>query len=459
MPTLEDNLHDQEHELDPMLMVASDASQDEFALAQAAVIRAHGPDIPPWLREPPPPKTKARWPSGARSPSWFTNFSKCPRRHAQRYRYNRPDPTGLDAMVGRTIHGALEDAANIRMHPGRRRGVPAKAPTSEILFLLELQKDVLLGQGMETLARAREIVKEMPPVEFSDLAGVEFLWTFYATPALRIAGYADLIQLREERSFRQNSTRQTVIITDYKTGEGQLPTEEELELNIQATLELCWAVRQWPNARCRFRIINVAHGQEVWIDWTPEMDQRTLAFCRAVNWAFEAKTEDAIVGTHCVYCPYRGDCKAYEESLRAYDPKDSLDKKPIEQLLEAHHTAKMIMDMAEQRKKDAAALIIRAFGQNQRKYDSARFTAYKKSRRLPQFKSESQMIFRLAQLSGAEPDALIDNLTKVQKKSLDAWVQTLPVTAQEEAQQIISDHQSLNETPAWIEVKEREPLF
>jgi len=456
---LEDNLHDQEHELDPALMTAEAAPQSEFMLAQAAVIRARGPDLPPWLKEPPPPKRKARWPAGARSPSWFGNFSTCPRRHAQKYRYQRPDPTGLDAMVGRTIHGALEDAALIRMSPSRRKGVPAKASTEEILFLLELQKDVILGQGVETLARAREIVKNMPLMEFTDLVDVEFLWTFYATPNLQVAGYADLIQLREERSFRQNSPHQTVIITDYKTGEGQLPSEEELELNVQATLELCWAVRQWPEARARFRIINVARGQEVWVDWTPEMDQRTLAFCRAVNWAFQTKVEDAVVGQHCVYCPYRGDCPAYAESLRAYNPPDSLENKSIEQLLEIHHSSKLIMDIAEQRKKDAAALIMRGFGQNQRKYDSARFTAYKKSRRLPQFNNESQMLFRLAELSGADPEALINNVLKVQKKPLDAWVQTLPVAIQEQAQEIIAEHQSHSDTPPWIEVKEREALF
>jgi len=463
MNQAQDDLEDYDHDIDPKIMAEEAARADEFLFAQTAAhtaILARHPDLPPWLKSAPPKKHKAKWPTGNKSPSWFTTFAKCPRRHAQRYRYDRKDPSGLDAMVGRAIHGALEDAANMRMRPERGRGpVPAKPSHEEILFLLELQKDVILGQGMETLSRAREVVKDMPLIDLSDLVGVESLWTFYVTPGLPVSGYADLIQLREERGFRQNSPHQTLIITDYKTGESQLPTEDELELNVQATLELCWAVRKWPNARARFRIVNVARGQEVWVDWSEEMDRRTLSFCRSVSWAFQNKVEDAIVASHCVYCPYRGDCGDYGKTLKAYNPPDALDRRSIEELIEIHHSSKLIMDIAEQRKKDAAALIMQGFGQNQRKYDTARFAAYKKSRRLPQFRSESQLLSQLAELSGANEDILIDSLTKIQKKSLDTWVKTLPVTIQEQAQQIIAEHQSLSETPPWIEVREREALF
>lgn len=455
--------------------------QEEWGLGSGDALTNDELCRPPWLSVLPPKKRPFKWPSGGKSPSWFKKIAACQLQHAHRYRRRLKDPTGLLGAVGNVIHGAIEDAANIRARPGRRGQIPLTAGPRELLYLLELQADavrqdlnVIEGEQAsiivtsEVLARAREIVSALQPIDLSNLwveprtgkAGSEFIWSFHITPQFVVAGIADLIQaVPDPKNFNAPPTR--VIVSDWKTGLGQMPSREELALDAQAGLQLCWARRAFPRTpRIQFRLVNLALRKEVWVDWTPGLDQLVLSFARSCWHIWQLKQEDARVGTHCAYCPYRESCGPYEKYLRdsSFMPAVSLEGMDTSALVHAWHRAKIVSALSETRRIDAGKRLLEKMGR-QKTYRAGNLMARKKSKRVPQYRDEAGLMIELAEQTGTSLEAVINNACQLRKKGLEGWIKTLPVTKQKIARDLIDQHQSLNHTPPWIEVSEKEPVI
>ena len=474
-----------DYDVPPEIAAAPTAQEGDWALGADGLVIDR--PRPPWLAVPPPKKRPFNWPAGGKSPSWFKRLAKCPKQHAERYRRHKPDPSGIEAVVGNLIHGAIEDAAAIRAFPGRRGQVPTHASPDELLYLLELQKDairqdlnVIEGPELsmivttEVLARARTIVAGMQPLDLRNIyvdprrgtCGVEYIWSFQASRGLLVAGIADMVTAKYDHRARPNDGPIEVTITDWKTGQGQLPSREELEMDAQAGLELCWARRAFPMAqRIRFCLYNVALQERVWIDWTPGLDQLMLSFASAAFNLWTQSREDAVVASHCGYCPYRGDCRDYSQFLReqgasvtAAGMSKGLAGKSMPELVQEYYRAKVLTDLADQRRKDASRLILAGLGA-QKVYQTGNLVARKKNRRMPSYSDEAGLILELARESGTPVEAVINACCGIKKGQLDGWVKTMPVEKQAAVAKLIDLHQSLNETPHWIEVSEKEALI
>jgi hypothetical protein len=426
-------------------------------------IPAPAEDKPWWLTEVPKKVQRPRWPGSAKSPSWFKRMSLCARNHAQKYRYKRQDPSGLVALVGNAVHGALQHAALRRIFRGRRATPPPRATKEELMHLLSAQEEILMGEGTEVFVQAAEIIDGMDRgVDFTNAWGAEYLWRFHASPQLKIAGYADLVRVVPGRTRADPPA--TVIVVDYKTGPGRVPTRAELERDPQACLELMWARRNWPQAqRVRFQLWNVTQGKEVWIDWSPALDLRTLRMVQSFwhLWTHKVETPNAKSET-CSYCAYRSDCQAYAEVLRAesYRPEGSLDAMDIEDLMAVLYEAKIVMNMADARRKDAAKRILGLLAKDQRSYEGVLYKAIKKSKRVPGFRNESDLIGKLAEATESTVENLIDaEVVSIKKKKLEAWVNALPEDKQPTAKALIKTQELLNYTAPWIEVTAREEVF
>ena len=417
--------------------------------------------LPAYLQGSLPKKTRGRWPGGAKSPSWFKKISMCARNHSQRYRHKRPDPSGLDALVGNACHGAYQDAGLLRLN--QRRGVPAIAGHEELLFLLERQPEVVHDRGTEVLRRARSVISGMEkPLNLDSIWGAEFVWSFQATAGMLIAGIADLIRVYADHA-QANGPPRLVVITDYKTGPGQVPSRDDLRSDPQACLQLIWARRYFPSAkRIQFHLWNVTQNEEVTIDWDHELEQTTLSFVRACWHLWGQKYEKPNVGNHCRYCPYRSDCKGYNEEMQreAYRPKEGdLATKELDELLEIYYRARLLADLADTRRKDAGPLIMEKFGLGQKSYRSNRFLAMKKSRTNESFTGASDTLFKLSEATGIDLGHILDSCTTIGPQKLSTWIKTLPTHKQEVARALVQSQMVSRQSPPWVEVREKHALF
>lgn len=460
-----------------------DAGTEEFALGDQGGPLPPPPPQAPWLQHPPPRKRPFNWPKGGKSPTWVTRMARCPKQHAERYRRKRPDPTGFDGVVGNVIHGALEDAVNIRLsRRGQRHGVPTTVQPAELLYLIELQKnairqdtDIVEGDAAwaivttEVLAKAREIVSALPPVPLDNvwvspqgLAGAEYIWSFYATPQLLLAGIADLVQAR----FPADNTADPhapseVVITDWKTGGGQLPTEADLRLDAQAQFQLAWARRQFPRTpRIRFRLWNLLHNKRVEIEWSQGLDELSMSFARACWHLWQAKDESAVVGSHCAHCAYRSDCKPFARYMEqaALKPEWHLENASVEELMRRHYQASILYKLAEGLKKDTAQQIKRALGYR-RSHKAGLYESRKRTRKTTSFRDAASLITRLADRTGTPVESLINAMCGIKGDELRGWVRTLPLAKQADAKAAIEAHTLVGETRPWIETKPQELPF
>lgn len=465
----------------PPDLVNTPNEHSEFALGSGEAIPQE--IRPPWLLRPPPKKRPFAWPSGAKSPSFFRLAGTCLRRHAQRYRYKRADPPGLEGIVGSAVHGAIEDAANIRMFPGRRgRGIPSTATSDELLYLLEFQRESIRQNldvieapksysivTAEVLARSRQIIAQLEPIDLSNLwidpsngkGGAEYIWQYLESSNLLIAGIADLIQIQPNPANPAGAPLQ-VTITDWKTGPGKIPTQRELELDPQACLQLIWARRAFPaTPTIRFRLWNLSQNARVEIDWSPGIEEITRSFVRSCWNLWITKVEDASTGSHCPHCPYRMDCKAYQEELRKatfHPPVGSLDQFSMPKLIEERYRAWTLEKLADRRRKDCDKLIMKGLG-GKKDYRHGRFVARRKSRRNSSFRDEGLLLERLSIMSGVDQQKLVSSLCEVRKGKLEDWIKTLPAKQQKRALELMDEHQTLTESRPWIEVDSKEVVI
>lgn len=449
---------------------------EEWPLGHQAALHT-GKPVPSWLTKPPPKKSPFNWPRGAKSPSWFDKIATCARMHAQRYRYKKLDPTGLDGAVGNVVHGALEDATNLRLFPGTRGPIPPTVSPDELLFLLELQQEavrqdleILPGEGIvtaEVLARAREIVANLPPLELKNLwkdrkgnGGAEYVWNFQAGSSLVVAGVLDLIQVQPHPTNMQ-APPLDVLITDYKTGRSQIPDPDELRKNPQAVLTLCWAKRAFSSTpRIRFRVWNLTLNESATIEWTQGIDDLMVSFVRSANGVWARQEEHATTGTHCARCPYRADCGPYAKYLRdaVHAPPTSLENQSMPRLLEIQRTSKILEKLAEKRRQDADKLILAAMG-DQKKYVAGPLKALKKSRETVRVEDTASLVLELAEQTGTPLEAAINMLCSFKKDGIEDFCRALPIEKQKLARSLVEQRQTVGRTRPWIEVHEHEPVF
>jgi hypothetical protein len=451
-----------------------DAEPDEFALGTGEV--AVVDNLPPWLAGKKLPKKRPfNWPGGAKSPSWFSRMAKCPRNHAQKYRHRRADPSGVDALIGTLIHGALEDAGNIRLN-GRFKNVPSKVGPEEVLALLEHQpeavrqgteliegEEAFLLATTEVLTRARAVANSMIPIDLSNIWAAEYIWSFQASAQTKCAGIADLVQVQPDpRGDRLPPIE--VVVSDYKTGAMQEPNRETLSQDPQACLQLIWARRNWPTAaRVRFQLINVTTGFRNWVDWSPQLEENMLAFARSCVNRWHAKDETALVDTpKCTYCPYRNDCKAYSKELNkaVYKSYEGLEDMDLQQLARLYRELKVVEDLASKRRSDLKALILAQFPSDKKKLEvTGGLEVSKRTRSTTSWRSVSGVLTGLAEQTGQDLSSLIDDTCSITKSKIDGLVKALPADRQDAAKSWLEEMSARGSTLPWIEVREKSPAF
>jgi RecB family exonuclease len=328
----------------------------------------------PWfLKTAPKPRQEKRHPEGVTSPTRIASAQECALKHVSKYRDKRASPSGPEALVGKLVHGAYDDAGARRVSGnGRRKAPPRNASVEELLFLLEHQeaqlareKDLDYQATDEMFAEARGIIQGRGPVDFGHAYSTE-QQVEYRVPGrigLKVGGKIDRVDLYHDKS----GAVETVVIVDYKTDRA-LWSDEKLASSPQPATYLGWARREWPKARSvLFELDLVRLNKKQRIAWTPEYEAAAFSRIVATQNLMATGYDKPTVGEHCRFCPYRdGDeayaaCHAYvalvERSKKRKTHEGGLVSLQLSELLREYYASNELFKVHKQRRSDLKAAI------------------------------------------------------------------------------------------------------
>jgi hypothetical protein len=427
---------------------------------------------PRFLTDPPRKREKKPWPKKANWSAYRTKLAgQCMQRFQFRYMDKRYSDSGYQAVVGKLVHGAYEDAIIRRVKP--KYGVPGIASVAELLHLLEFQDSQLAREEKEgitvtasMLGEARKIIQGAGALDCTAAWGAEVTFTLRLGVVV-VGGFIDFIQV-------WGNPPQRVVVTDFKTGYKQLPSNEELYDDPQAGAYLAWAHDHFPTATdISFELRNLRLNKSVWLRYTKTHDtiQRSLARSRK----FLADSGDRTAnpgegGEHCTYCPYReGDakhqaCTAYqamldESRLRAAKmariAKQTEDGEEPDKIgglegwdmgdLMAEYRASQLGEKANKARKELIKPVLLAkIPNDQPNYRHGHLLASRiNGKRGTAYHDPQGLIEGLVEATGVGRDELMADLVKVKKEALDNWVKSLTKDQQQEVDRVLAQYSRL----------------
>lgn len=446
---------------DPAIFAGA-RSPDDVVLA--------GLDGKPWyLTDTPTPRKRPAWPRNASfSPFKVKLVYTCLKKFHWRYRAQRPDPQGPEAVCGKLVHGAYQDALLRRLG---KREIPRSASVEELLFLLNHQpaqiatEEKVLEILPTTLEDAREIVKKAGAQDFSGCYAAEHTMTIQVSRGLTIGGYIDRIDLLGPGA---PENPELVLVWDYKATFEDV-SEDDLWYDPQAGLYMAWARRRWPNARTvRFRLQNLRQGKRTEIDWSPNLDAFALNYAASAFHLSNTGDQTATPGEHCRYCPYReGDarhapCEAYQSELEKTRFTENLvgglDRLELPDLMRRHKSASGAEKLQEGAKKDTKAVILTKLGKKS-SYTHGDLQAVVSHKKLSEFDMLWEFLHELAGALDVSPKDALRDFFKIRKEELDARIEALPDERKALAEGIVEKYQTLATQNPSLTVKRIKALF
>jgi hypothetical protein len=423
-----------------------------------------------WLHEAPTPRKKNQWPKDLNgSPAKIKLSLACMEKWHQRYREKRPDPPGPEAVVGKLIHGALEDAALRRI--ARARKVPFVATREELLHLLEHQPAQLLAEGEDltinpsTFAEARSLMAQVEPVDFRFTLAVEHLWKLRVTVDLVVGGYLDRVDVMGDPAKPT-----TIMLPDYKTWQ-QLPSRDDLASDPQVGLTMAWARRRWPECDdIRFVHDNLRHNRRIVVEWNQGLDDFHLALARTAWKVQSIGDRTPNPGDECRRCPYReGDaahkpCAAYLKELERTrfrndrEAQGGLERFSTEELLVIYREGSWAKNLQDERRK-AAGKILKERLAGKKSYRVGDLLAIIGQDELRSFRGVDQMIVTLSELTGVSQARLMADLLDVRRTRLDEWVAALPAEKKKAVEAALERHVHTFLGEPSIEVRRLQSMF
>jgi hypothetical protein len=448
---------------------------------------------PVWLTEPPRLRVKKPWPKIANFSPYRTKLAgECLQRFVWRYTDKRRADSGYQAGVGKMVHGAYEDAIYRRLHkPNKKewKGLPRVASTDELLHLLEFQATQFLSEKENVevttsmLKEARELIKGSGGLDCSAAWGVEHTATLKLGSVV-VGMYLDYIQV-------WGNPARKVVITDFKTGRLQLPTDAELYADPQPGLYLAWARDRFPTATdVSFELRNIRHNRSVWLRYRKSHDEihRSLARSRKFLGDSGLRTPNpGDAGENCRYCPYRdGDenyppCAAYADILSASRLRAEKAAKIAKQVEEGEEPDKpagglaalalpdlmleyRLSDLGEKLNKDRKDTlrpeIINRIPEGQKNYRHGDLLASKvKGKKGTSYNDVQGVIKGLVEATGVGEAELMADIVKLKKGELDTFIQGLDKDKQERCEAVLSKFGRLSLGKETLRVSKTKGMF
>jgi len=340
-------------------------------------------------------------------------YQTCPQRYRYRYLDRLPgDESGEAARIGLAVHAVLEAAGRLVLEgwdPGK-----AAAPDCLRSGLAGL----MLSGGREAPppgpiadAAAEILATVAPDLDLSHVEAVEQEISL-DLDGVRVIGYVDRI----------DRTTTTATVVDYKSGQAPPPNAEDLALDPQAGIYLCWARERWPEAELAAVWHYVAQGRMRRVAWSPELDGWHRRELRATAAAIQAKAFAPRTGDHCAYCPWQDRCQAFARWLaRGLPPRETGDM--LSDLAAARDEASALSKAAESRRKALDERLAALLGE-ERSREARGWRVYRvRGRTTVSYPPEAvEAVWE----SGAKVHALYriwESVGKVDAKRLEAWAE------------------------------------
>lgn len=444
------------------------------------------PGSAPHLTLPPHPRSKPRWMREANFSAHRIELAgACPLRFYLRYGPDkRADPTGYQAGVGKIVHGVYHDAGFLRLQ-GKIKGLPLIASVDELLWILSHQEAQLARETKgkdkdyfevtgSMLKESEEIIRSEGPLDCRHVWAVEHPMTLRLGPTGRlvVGGYIDWIDV-------VGNPARLVTITDWKTGQNQLPDQEELYHSSQAGMYMIWAKQQFPTAQVRFRLRNVRKNEERWLFWSKVHQEihinKALSRKAMADWIVQSKgnvpANPGPAGENCRYCPYReGDsrfkpCAAYLKTLdetRMRAQKDQgIDQLSMYELMNEYRLARGGENLNKDRKKRIGEAILAKIPEGHKSFREGDLLAVKvKAKKIRMHDRPADFITDLAKAAGVEQNELANDLTDLKLGKLDSFVKDLDEDEQRTAvAKVIDQHERVTFGKESLQVRETKEMF
>lgn len=438
--------------------LSGSSSVPEEVMEEGLFVQSDENEVPPlrssdrswWLTTPPPPRKKTRR-GLPLSPSKIKITRQCPKQAYERWVNKRYSPSGPEAIIGKLVHGAYEDAGNLRVHRTKQRNPPPVASIEELLHLLEHQP-AQLYRGQETcevsasmLAEAREIVVSGGAIDFTHTVACEAKITLPIQVGLpKIGGVIDRIDVETKKNGGHK-----VKVIDYKT-ERVARDATDLIDDPQTGVYLNWAAANYKDAEeISFQIYNPRLGE-----WSEEvvyndyLGSLTESMCAVAAHVVQAQIQTAQPGTHCRYCHIKdGDqdhppCEEYHKFMARKAEggigAEGLAKLTMPALVREFHLVKTRAKLHDARQKELRAEILKRL--TTKKWSDGVYSATVSTPSSTTYPNPAVLIKDLAELTGHDLVRLMARLISVKSTNLKEWVATLPPEKKIAAEYLVRYH-------------------
>lgn len=346
--------------------------------------------------------------------SRLSRFEACPLSYKLHYLDKQTSEPGIQLKFGSAIHEVLEHLLQ-EFVDNETTGVLSEERAIE-LFREAWTKQGLTGADVfnEGLGILRRFIGDQGIVDHRAILGIEKEFRLQVGP-FEVLGFIDRAdQLDAE----------TIEIIDYKSNR-MLFTKDEVETSLQFSLYAAAAKVLWPWAKkFKFTFWMVRHGIKQETSRTEEQIADALLYIETLGRQTETASEfPARPNTNCSYCDHRKHCPAYAEALKGKREFICEDLADLEQVGRERAEVAQLAKTLYARQKELDEIIKGTLHEN-----DAVTLAGVRYRMLNTASIDYPLeptLSLLANATGREKDALLQELGEIDKKALEAVLKDL----------------------------------
>ena len=238
--------------------------------------------------------------------SRIARWEQCPKSYALHYIDKVPEAPSAEQRFGTIVRQTLQRLLEEHVAAGKLAPLPVDRA-------IDLYQEQWTEDGLSPLhlfeegeAMVREFVAREGLVDPRDVLAIELPFEL-KTGRFAVVGIINRMDWIDDFTIR---------VHIYKTGHA-VPTRDEVDSDLQLSLQHAAAARIWPWARTiELQLDVLRHGFTLKTSRTPEQIASALRYLQAVGEASESATAyPARLSPACVRCEYRDRCDTYGQAL------------------------------------------------------------------------------------------------------------------------------------------------
>lgn len=385
-----------------------------------------------------PPELQSGIPKGDFSASRAKRYVDCPKQYG--WSGERKSGANIAMRKGSVIHKVLEILGKDYIKdPG------FKVNSKSVKKLLQ-DTSAKYKLNIHEFRECWDILKQHSSIDFSRSIAFEEPFVF-PTDYGSVCGVLDRIDFTTDCGLE---------IIDYKSG-FLVPEYDELLEDLQHGIYQVVCKRMFKNAKSiRITFWYIASNQKVTVDWSPEIDDFSLATMNQVFRDIKSDTTyKAFVGPHCNRCPFNRDCLEFQK-----EKKNETSVSPyslsVEELVNERQRKKMLAEAFESDRKDCDRLI-KGILDTELFLNGTGWKAQLKSRTLDGWNTEpidvAQEITNLISESDISMNDVLSDIVQIDDKKLESFISRQSEDVQKKIRDKLEEFKSPKNHITWVDVR------